>query len=105
RMEGLVARHPHATGDLLDVLQQAGRELLLLQGSDWEFLTTTTQAPEYSSQRFMEHLAWFNDLAQAAEQVTPRDPLDPMSLARARAYALRDNPFPDLDYRVFAARE
>ncbi|HUS16620.1 MAG TPA: 1,4-alpha-glucan branching protein domain-containing protein, partial [Chloroflexia bacterium] len=105
RMERLVALHPAAEGELLEVLTQAGRELLLLQGSDWEFLTTTTQAPEYSNQRFMEHLSWFNDLAQTAEMAQGGESLDSMGLARARVYAMRDNPFPDLDYRVFVARE
>lgn len=105
RMERLVAQHPQAEGELAEVLAQAARELLLLQASDWEFLTTTTQAAEYSSQRFIEHLAWFNDVAQAAEQVTPGEEVSPLGLARARAYGLRDNPFPDIDYRVFAAQE
>jgi 1,4-alpha-glucan branching enzyme len=105
RMERLVAQHPQAEGELAEVLAQAARELLLLQASDWEFLTTTTQAAEYSSQRFIEHLAWFNDVAQAAEQVAPGEEVSPLGLARARAYGLRDNPFPDIDYRVFAAQE
>jgi 1,4-alpha-glucan branching enzyme len=105
RMERLVARYPHAGGTLGEVLTQAGRELLLLQGSDWEFLTTTTQAPEYSNQRFMEHLAWFNDLAGGVEMVVGDEPVDEMTLVRCRAYAMRDNPFPDLNYQVFAARE
>jgi 1,4-alpha-glucan branching enzyme len=105
RMERLVAQHPQATGELAEVLQQAGRELLLLQGSDWEFLTTTSQAPEYSNQRFIEHVAWFNDMAMTAEMASAEEPVDMMGLARCRAYAMRDNLFPDLDYRLFAARE
>ncbi len=105
RMERLVARYPAAGGELQEVLGQAARELLLLQGSDWEFLTTTAQASDYAQQRFVEHLAWFNDMAQAAESRADDEPVDPMALQRGRAYALRDNPFPDLDYRVFAARE
>lgn len=105
QMERLVARHPQAEGELLELLTQAARELLLLQAGDWEFLTTTAQAPEYSSRRFMEHLAWFNDLAQAAEMTSAEEPVDEMALARARAYAMRDNPFPDLDYRLFVERE
>jgi 1,4-alpha-glucan branching enzyme len=105
RMERLVAAQPRATGPLLEVLQQAARELLLLQASDWEFLTTTSQASDYAGQRFMEHLAWFNDLAQTVEISGGGEEIDPMGLARCRAYAMRDNPFPDIDYRVFAARE
>ncbi len=105
RMERLVAQHPHAEGTLAEVLQQAARELLLLQGSDWEFLTTTSQASEYSNQRFIEHVAWFNDMAMTAEMASADEPVDMMGLARCRAYAMRDNLFPDLDYRLFAARE
>jgi 1,4-alpha-glucan branching enzyme len=105
RMERLVAQHPQATGELAEVLQQAGRELLLLEGSVWEFLTTTSQAPEYSNQRFIEHVAWFNDMAMTAEMASAEEPVDMMGLARCRAYAMRDNLFPDLDYRLFAARE
>jgi len=105
RMERLVAQHPHAAGDLAEMLQQAARELLLLQGSDWEFLTTTSQASEYSNQRFIEHVAWFNDMAMTAEMTSADEPVDMMGLARCRVYAMRDNLFPDLDYRLFAARE
>ena len=53
----------------------------------------------------MEHLAWFNDLAQTVEMARGGERVDPMGLARCRVYAMRDNPFPDIDYRVFAARE
>lgn len=105
RMEHLVVLHPTATGAVREVLEQAARELLLLQASDWEFLTTTTQAAEYAGQRFMEHLAWFNDMAQAAEMATTGEPVDEMALARCRVYRMRDNPFPALDYHLFAARE
>jgi 1,4-alpha-glucan branching enzyme len=105
RMEGLVARHPAATGDLGAVLAQAGRELLLVQSSDWEFLQTTGQASSYAEERFTDHLARFQDLALAAERAATGDGLDPAAVARAASYADRDNLFPDLDYRVFAARE
>ena len=105
RMEGLVARHPAATGDLGAVLAQAGRELLLVQSSDWEFLQTTGQASSYAEERFTDHLARFQDLALAAERAATGDGLDPAAVARAATYTDRDNLFPDLDYRVFAARE
>ncbi len=105
RMEGLVARHPAAESDLAAVLAQAGRELLLVQSSDWEFLQTTGQASSYAEERFTDHLARFQDLALAAERVALDEGLDPAAVARAAAYADRDNLFPDLDYRVFAARE
>jgi 1,4-alpha-glucan branching enzyme len=102
RMEELVAAHPNATGDLADVLNQAARELLLLESSDWPFLVTTGQAKEYATQRFNEHVDRFNslaDLAASGEQLgdEQRQALDDLAEA--------DNPFPAVDYRNFAARQ
>ena len=52
RMEELVAAYPNATGIQKEVLNQAARELLLLESSDWPFLVTTGQAKEYAIERF-----------------------------------------------------
>jgi 1,4-alpha-glucan branching enzyme len=35
--------------------EQAGRELLLLEASDWQFIITTKGAIDYSTKRFHEH--------------------------------------------------
>ena len=102
RMEDLVARHPDADGELRDVLNQAARELLLLQSSDWPFLVTTGQAKDYASQRFTEHLERYNQLCDFVDTGVPLD------IEAKRVYsslAERDNPFPAIDYRVFAARQ
>jgi len=100
RMELLVARFPDAEGDRLEVLKQVARELLLLQSSDWPFLVDTGQAVTYATERFQGHLARFNRLALLAEQEV---------LEEDRAYLQEcqhlDNPFLNMDYRVFAARE
>src|SRR5690606_27245521 len=50
------------------VLNQAARELLLLESSDWPFLVTTGQARQYAIQRFSQHLERFNDLADSVER-------------------------------------
>jgi 1,4-alpha-glucan branching enzyme len=102
RMEELVARFPDASGDQLQVLNQAARELLLLQSSDWPFLITTGQAKEYATERFNTHTARFNLLAEIAEQ---NDGLSDDERARVDDIAARDNPFPTIDYRDFAARQ
>ena len=101
RMEGLVARYPQAQGPLLEVLSQAGREVLLLQSSDWPFLITTGQAREYATLRFQEHLQRFNSLARVAEdgEITGPD------LQLCRELWERDKVFPRLDYRHFEGRE
>ncbi|MBI4788079.1 MAG: DUF1957 domain-containing protein [Chloroflexi bacterium] len=100
-MEELVARHPAAEGDLQTVLNQAARELLLMQSSDWPFLIATGQAKEYASSRFHQHLARFNRLAAMAQRGT----LDDTDRRFLDHVAELDNPFSAIDYRVFAGRE
>lgn len=102
RMEELVDRHPDVDGELLEVLNQAARELLLLQSSDWPFLVTTGQAKEYASQRFTEHVDRFNSLADIAERDEDLTEDEREMLA---ALQNRDNPFSHIDYHVFAARQ
>lgn len=77
---------------LRGVLNQAARELLLLESSDWPFLVTTGQARQYSVQRFSQHLERFLSLATSVERGTPDGDL------AARLWE-RDRIFPDVDYR------
>ena len=102
RMEQLVERFSDAMGQTRALLDQAARELLLLQSSDWPFLVTTGQAKEYASQRFSDHVDRFNALAAIAER---GDGLTTQEAGMLDALRERDNPFPDIDYRVFAARQ
>jgi len=94
RMEALVANFQNPTEDEEVVLNQAARELLLLQSSDWQFLITTGQAKNYAIQRFSQHLERFNELADSVDDFQP---------ARKRAEELWeiDKLFPDIDYRWF----
>jgi 1,4-alpha-glucan branching enzyme len=94
RMEDLVARFTHPTADELRVLNQAARELMLLQSSDWPFLVTTGQAREYAIQRFNQHLERFNRLADGLLNGTP-------DVEFADEINAIDSLFPDIDYRVF----
>jgi len=101
RMEQLVERYPQAEGEMLGVLDQAARELLLLEASDWPFLVSTGQAKEYASGRLQQHLARFNHLAAIADAGAVSEE-DRRFLS---ATAELDNPFPEIDYRVFKERE
>jgi 1,4-alpha-glucan branching enzyme len=101
RMEDLVARFPDAEGPRRDVLDQAARELLLLQSSDWPFLVTTLQAKEYAVERFQEHLGRFDQLSILAEAAT----LSAEDQDLVAALRERDNPFPQIDYGDWAARQ
>lgn len=84
------------------ILRQMGRELLLMQGSDWPFLLFTLQAKEYANQRFHHHHQRFRKLFWAAQDL--RDS------SRISDYELRqiediDSPWPMLDYTIFRHRQ
>ena len=100
RMEMLVARYPDAAGGAEALLNQAARELLLLQASDWPFLVTTGQAREYATQRFSEHLTRFSQLAALAESRAMSD-----GAALAAELYEQDKVFPDIVYRWFGKRK
>lgn len=51
-----------------DAARQLGRELLLLQSSDWQFLMTTGQAHDYAVRRFQSHCSRFDRIADAMER-------------------------------------
>jgi 1,4-alpha-glucan branching enzyme len=100
RMEALVTRFPDAVGQQLEVLKQAAREVLLLQSSDWPLLVTTQQAPDYAEDRFRGHLERFNRLAELAE----RESLSSEEQVYLQECQHLDNPFLNIDYRVFGER-
>ncbi len=52
-----------------DLLQRAGRELLLLQASDWPFVISRAQAVDYGIKRFMQHVSRFELYADLAERL------------------------------------
>lgn len=96
RMETLANTYVEVSDDQRNVLNQAARELLLLESSDWPFLVTTGQAREYAIQRFSQHLERFNKLAGSVENGTP-------DVAYANELYELDKVFPDIDYRSFAS--
>ena len=95
KMEEAVMRWPDAPPPVRSLLNQAARELLLLQSSDWPFLISTGQAKEYATQRFRIHLERYTALLDSAGSEQP----DPQL---AQQYWERDKVFPDIDYRWFA---
>lgn len=79
-------------GGIRGVMNQAARELLLAESSDWPFLVTTGQAKNYAVQRFGQHLERFNLLCDSLEAGQPDYG------AAARFWEL-DRLFSDIDYR------
>jgi 1,4-alpha-glucan branching enzyme len=56
-------------GQLRELLEKAGRELLLLQASDWPFVITRAQAVDYGIKRFTQHVSRFECLTDIAEKL------------------------------------
>jgi 1,4-alpha-glucan branching enzyme len=97
RMTALVQRFPDATGEQRWALDQAARELLLAQSSDWAFIMKTATSVEYAVRRFKTHIHRFDRAAHMAESgVYDQNYL--------REISARDSLFPDMDYRIFQAR-
>ncbi len=55
--------------EIRKILEKAGRELLLLQASDWAFVISRRQAPHYGMKRFVQHVNRFDILADIAERL------------------------------------
>jgi 1,4-alpha-glucan branching enzyme len=76
-------------------LNQAARELLLAQSSDWAFIMKTGTMVEYAHNRTRVHVLNFNHLY---EQIKHND-IDESWLNEIER---RHNIFPNIDYRIYA---
>lgn len=75
-------------------LNQAARELLLAQSSDWAFIMKTGTMVEYAVKRTKEHLFNFNKLYDDIRS----NAIDTKWLSGIED---KNNIFPDIDYRVY----
>jgi 1,4-alpha-glucan branching enzyme len=94
-MVELARRYEHPGGLERRALDQAARELLLAQSSDWAFIMKTNTTVEYAKKRTRDHIARFDYLYRA---LTGRCALEEPIL---REFEDRDNVFPEIDYRVY----
>jgi 1,4-alpha-glucan branching enzyme len=95
-MVELASRHRDAGGVLERALNQAARELLLAQSSDWAFIMKTGTTVPYAVRRTKDHLGRFADL----QGMIRRGAIDEGRLADFEA---RDNLFPRVDFRTYAS--
>jgi 1,4-alpha-glucan branching enzyme len=94
-MQELAEANKNKGGGLLPrALKQAGRELLLLQSSDWPFLVTTGQAKDYALERFNHH----HDRFKALTDMIRFNKIDE---AKLREFEDLDNPFPNISEENF----
>jgi 1,4-alpha-glucan branching enzyme len=90
--------HPAIT----PVLEQAARELLLAQSSDWQFIISTGAAGDYATKRFNEHCDALESLLPALE--AGAGDLTGALAAAARLHEI-DAPFPSLVGAIAAASD
>ena len=95
RMIELSRMFPNAEGLLRRALNQAARELLLAQSSDWAFIMKTGSHVEYAVRRTKDHLARFTRLYEDIKA----NRIDEGWLADIE---YKDNIFPAIDYRIYA---
>jgi 1,4-alpha-glucan branching enzyme len=76
------------------LLNQAARELLLAQGSDWAFMMKSGTTVGYATNRTETHILNFNHLCDQLQN----DKIDESWLTELER---RHNPFPEIDYRRY----
>ncbi len=95
RMVELCRRFPGEKGILRRALNQAARELLLCQASDWAFIMKTGTTVPYAVKRTKEHIYNFNRIYESVMAGS----LDKEWLKKIES---KNNLFPHIDYRVYA---
>jgi 1,4-alpha-glucan branching enzyme len=95
RMEEMANDHPHAMGLQERGLNQAARELLLAQGSDWAFILTSGTMVAYALKRTRDHLHRFTRLYNDIKNQS----VDEKWLNEIEK---KDNLFPEINFRVYA---
>ncbi|USS40234.1 glycoside hydrolase family 57 protein [Thermococcus aggregans] len=103
RMVALASKYIHEDKFGDRVLEQLGRELLLIESSDWQFLVTTGQAKEYGKRRLLEHANYFHRLANALEEYFKSGEFKEMNFLEE--VEEKDNPFHPINIDVYVSEE
>jgi 1,4-alpha-glucan branching enzyme len=93
-MVELAERFPAAEGITRRALDQAAREVLLAQSSDWPFIMSAGTVVSYAARRVREHLDRFWKIREWLERGQVEE-------ERLSEWEQRMNIFPEMDWRVF----
>lgn len=94
RMVELANKFNEADHNLTRALNQAARELMLAQSSDWAFIMNSGTTVEYAVKRTKDHIYRFNKIYDGINNYC----LDMDFLGEVEA---RDNLFPHIDYKIY----
>lgn len=94
KMEDLVRRFPDESSLKERILNQAAREILLAQSSDWPFIMYMGTTESYATRRVKEHIANFNRIYNNLCR-------SEMDTEWITSIEKKNNLFPFVDYRIF----
>lgn len=83
------------------ILKQLGRELLLLQSSDWQFLISTWSARDYAEHRFSRHFENFKELSRILLDYVHTKVLKQSEINFLNDVIKQNNCFKNLDLSLF----
>jgi len=100
QMVRAVERFGHRTDSSIQrLLRQLGRELLLLESSDWQFLISTQAAADYAGTRLLGHSHAFQRIHGYLERLAEGDTLSDQEWLYVEDIELQDQVFPKIDPR------
>lgn len=95
RMREMAGKNLRARGLVKRALDQAARELLLAQASDWAFMMQKEKASEFAKRKFTEHITNFSTLYHEINSGR-------INKEHLAALEQKDNIFSDIDFRIYA---
>ncbi len=90
-----------ADHNMTRLLNQLGRELLLLESSDWQFLISTWSARDYAENRIVFHHDQFRKIARLIEIYDETGKLSDHDWQYIKDIEEQDSPFPDIDFLLW----
>jgi 1,4-alpha-glucan branching enzyme len=94
RMVKIAYENKDADCEIKKCLNQASRELMLAQASDWAFIMTTGTMVEYAEKRTKDHVTRFNELCDMVDAKN----IDNKKFNEIKAM---DNIFPEMDFSIY----
>jgi 1,4-alpha-glucan branching enzyme len=86
---------------LARILRQCGRELLLLQASDWPFMISTRSTPDHAQRRAAQHYHHFQRCRLMAERYMAHDAIAEEDWRALENMEQQDALFPELNPDIF----
>ncbi len=94
-MKELAIRNIHTSGLPERALNQALRELLLAQASDWPFMMKSSNTYEFASNKFKEHI---NNFFMLHKEITSKH----INGSNLSLLENKNSIFPDINFRIYS---